>query len=134
MRELAGLVVLITIAACARSADSKHRYPAFDVSLHDDPKISFHYSAGDATSASPIAITAVSGKITSKDRHFFSGLRANWLSSHVGSELHFVGFGTAVCEFQIDEDPPYCDVVEFENDKTKESAVFYFYEGNWPFE
>ncbi len=134
MRALASLGVLITIAACARSAGTGSRYSAFDVTSHDDPSISFHYSSGDATSASPIVITEVGHKITATDRHFFSSLRANWLSSHVGSELHFVGFGTAKCEFQLNEEPPYCDVVEFEDQETKRSVAFYFYEGNWPFE
>jgi hypothetical protein len=107
-------------------------FAAYDVSNHDDPSIKFHFSAANATPASPVVISAPGRKLTSRDDRLRLDLEKAWLAANRPRSLRFVAIGSALCNFKMAGEHPFCEVYEFEDPTTHESVEYYFYVGNWP--
>jgi hypothetical protein len=58
MKLGASTIALAAILAGSASA-AEPKYAGFDVTDHDDPKVSFTFSPGDATSTSPCVFHAI---------------------------------------------------------------------------
>jgi len=108
------------------------KYTGFDVTNHDDPKVSFSFSSGDATSTSPIVITTPGRKLTNADRVYRVDLQKHWLSLHVPKSARLISRTLNECGLKRVGEYPVCDVYVFEDPVTKKQLEYYIYVGNWP--
>lgn len=108
------------------------KYSGFSVSLRDDPKTSFNFSSGDATSSSPIVISVSGRKLTDADRAHRVELQKLWLSQHVPSSAHLILRTLSDCGLNRKGELPACDRYVFEDPATKQELIYYIYVGNWP--
>jgi hypothetical protein len=129
-RRTSVVVLALLLVSVAGAAEPK--YPGFDVSDHDDPKVAFSFSAGDATSTSPIVITVPGRKLTNEDRKHRVDLQKHWISLHKPEGTVLVSRTLNRCGLKRDGEYPFCDVYTFEDANTKKRHEFYIYVGNWP--
>ena len=108
------------------------KYTGFDVTNHDDPKVSFTFSPGDATSTSPIVITIPGRKLTNADRIYRVDLQKHWLSLHVPKGARLVSRTLNECGLKRVGEYPFCDLYVFEDPVSKRRLEYYIYVGNWP--
>ena len=120
----------LLLSSVAAAAEPK--YAGFDVTDHDDPKVAFNFSAGDATSTSPIVITVPGRKLTDDDRKHRVDLQKHWISLHKPEGSVLVSRTLNECGLERKGEYPFCDVYTFEDSKTKKRYEFYIYVGNWP--
>jgi hypothetical protein len=131
MRYFAATITFaVLVAGYAVAAEPK--YAGFDVTDHDDPKVSFSFSAGDATSASPIVISAPGRKLTDDDRRYRVDLQKHWLSLHVPRNAQLVSRALVECELKRENEFAACDRYVFEEPDSKQQLEYYIYVGNWP--
>src|SRR6266702_408530 len=121
------LILTLSQAACG-----KPKYPAFEVTSDDNPSVTFHFSAADATSSSPVIITVPGRELTIDDGTHRISLQRHWVALHVPKESSLVGMGSARCGIKRDGEFPGCDVMFVELPGTKKEVEYYFYDGNWP--
>ena len=132
MTRLALLVSFIALFATTAASAGTARYTGFDVTSHEDQKVTFHFSDADATSASPVVITIPGRKLTNGDRTYRVSLQKHWLSLNVPKGSRFVFRKLGRCELKREGEFPYCDIYEFEGPDTKKHTEYYIYVGNWP--
>jgi len=131
MKYVAGTITFaLLIAGNAVAAEPK--YAGFDVTDLDDPRVSFNFSAGDATSASPIVISAPGRRLTNDDRTHRTDLQKHWLSFHVPKDARLVSRALVECEFKRRDEFAACDRYVFEDPESKQELEYYIYVGNWP--
>ena len=127
---LPALAISIAIAGCALGAEPK--YAGFDVTSHDDPKVTFNFSASDASRDSPVVITIPGRKLTSADRTHRVSLQKHWLSLHVPDSYELVSRVLIECGLKNKGEYPFCDLYEFDDPVTKKRHEYWIYVGNWP--
>ncbi len=108
------------------------KYAGFDVTDHDDPKVSFSFSAADASSTSPIVISIPGRKLTNDDRQHRVDLQKHWLSLHVPKGARLISRSLNECGLMTKGEYPYCDLYVFEDPVTGKQFEYYIYVGNWP--
>jgi hypothetical protein len=131
MKLRATTIILAWLSTSGVGA-AEPKYAGFDVTDHDNPKVSFTFSSGDATSTSPIVITIPGRKLMNADRVHRVDLQKHWLSIHVPKGARFVGRTLSECGLKREGEFPACDRYVFEDSATKKEMVFYIYAGNWP--
>jgi hypothetical protein len=123
------LVCIAILTGCSHHATG--RYRALDVMAHQDPNLIFRFSASDATSDSPVVITAPRREITAKDVPLLTSLRGYWIAQQLSGNWNPVALGSAECKFHLEGKRPLCETVELEELTSKQHQVIYFYAGNW---
>jgi hypothetical protein len=126
------LVAVVLTAGSTLRAEEAHKYAAFDVTSHDDPKVAFHFSAADATSSDPVVISISGRKLTNEDRVHRVSLQKHWLSVNVPSTLKPVSRCLAKCGLKREGEFAACDRYTFVDPATQKQFEYYIYVGNWP--
>ena len=108
------------------------RYAGFEVTNRENAEVTFMFSAGDATSASPIIISIPGRKLTNADRVYRVDLQKHWVSLHAPEQAVFVSRSLKECGLERPEEFPYCDVYVFKGPGADKRLEFYIYVGNWP--
>ena len=129
-RRATFLAPFVALAGNVFSAEPK--YPAFEVTSHDEPKVTFQFSASDASRSSPVVITIPGRKLTNEDRKHRVSLQKHWISLHAPESFELVSRVLIKCGLKNKGEYPYCDLYEFEDPATKRRTEFYIYVGNWP--
>lgn len=128
--SLVSIALAALIAANAVAAEPK--YPGLEVTDHDNPEVSFSFSAGDATSTSPIVISVPGRKLTNDDRRHRVNLQKHWLSLHVPKDARLVSRALVECGLKRKDEYAACDRYVFEDPGLKKQLEYYIYVGNWP--
>jgi hypothetical protein len=108
------------------------KYPAFEVTARDEPTLTYQFSAADATSTSPVVMSAKGRELTLDDRENRVDLQKVWLSRNAPKNLEFLSYGSAECHFAANGGPPFCFVMNFRDPTADREITYYFYGGNWP--
>jgi hypothetical protein len=131
MKHIATAIGLAALMV-GTAASAEPKYAGFDVTDHEDPKMSFVFSSGDATSASPIVISAPGRRLTDADRVHRVDLQKHWLSLHVPKGARLLSRALVECGLTRKEEFAACDRYVFEDPASKLPLEFYIYVGNWP--
>ena len=122
--------------ACVLAVESvlaqSPKFSGFDVTSQEEPSVTFHFSSADATSASPVIISAPGRKLTNADRAHRTYLQRHWLSLNVPKNLKLVSRTLDECDLKRDKEIPACDHYVFEDPTTGQMSDYYIYVGNWP--
>jgi hypothetical protein len=129
-RRATFLAMSVLVAGNAMAAEFK--YAGFEVTSHEEPKITFQFSAADATSDSPVVISILGRKLTNKDRGHRVSLQKLWLSLHVPERLEIVSRALNECSLKREGEYSFCDLYIFEDPVSKKKSEYYIYVGNWP--
>jgi hypothetical protein len=134
MSSLPNHTVQLSTALLAVSAAfaGAPRFPEFEVTSREDPKVTFLFSAADATTASPVVISVPARKLTDGEGKHRVSLQKYWLSINVPKDLKFLIRTLDNCEFKRKDEQPICDHYVFEDPATKQRFDYYIYVGNWP--
>ena len=124
------IALALGLAGFADAAAPK--FEAFEVTSREEPKITFQFSASDATADSPVVITVPGRALTKEDRKHRVSLQKHWISLHVPEGYQFVSRVRVDCGPRKDGPIPFCDRYEFQDPATKKRHEFYIYVGNWP--
>ena len=131
MRHCAA-ALLISVVIAGSSLGAEPKFKGFDVTSHDEPKVTFNFSASDATRDSPVVITIPGRKLTNADRKHRVSLQKHWLSLHVPESYDLVSRVLVECGLKNKGEYPFCDLYEFEDPSTKKRYEYWIYVGNWP--
>jgi hypothetical protein len=131
-RPLTAQLALVLGISLAVSSCGEPKYPAFEVTSRENPADKFHFSAADATSSSPVVMTAVGRELTLADRKHRVNLQKRWAAEYIPENLSFLSYGTAECGLKRKDEMSVCFVMDFEDPVAKEQVTYYFYGGNWP--
>ena len=149
--KTASIVVLLALSMtliCCDSPESSERntksagkdsasktsdnYSGFAVTLGEDSNTKFLFSDSDASSKSPVIITALGRSLTSADSAYRAILQKHWISRYVPKNLVLQSRSLVECVFKRGEEFSACDRYVFENPSTGTRSNFYMYVGNWP--
>ncbi len=131
MKCSATIIMLAAILGLSAVA-AEPMYAGFEVNNQTDPKVSFSFSAGDATSKSPIVISSPGRKLTNDDRQHRVNLQKHWLSLHVPKGARLISRSLNECSLKRKGEYSFCDLYVFEYPATKKQLEYYIYVGNWP--
>ena len=127
------LYAVAAVAALSPLTGCGHpKYDAFEVTDHENPALTFRFSAADATSASPVIISVPGRELTPGDGSHRLSLQKYWVATHAPKGASFVAFGSAMCNVKRQGEFPGCDVMIVKAPGRDEQLEYYFYDGNWP--
>jgi hypothetical protein len=117
--------VVLLLSACGAP-----RYAACTTSMAEMPGVTYEFSAGDATNASPIFMSVAGRDPTPDDMKIRTRLIRSWVAEHAPIGATFSSWGSAKCAMERAGEFPGCDMLTV-NLPSGEQMTFYFYAGNW---
>jgi len=121
------------IYALEQTGCGEPRYPAVEVALDEYPGVTFHMSASDATSASPVITTVKGRELSAEDGAHRIKLQRRWVAMHAPEGSTLAAMGSAMCGVERKGEFPGCDIMFVQAPGANEETEYFFYDGNWPF-
>ncbi len=133
MRKIySAMLLILLITAPVWAEDSAKLFKTFNVTSGEDPKVTFNFSEGYASSESPIVISVVGRQTVEADRTYRTSLQRHWLSINVPSSYKLDLRVMSECKLVREGEFSVCDYYRFIDPISKKTFVYYIYIGNWP--
>jgi hypothetical protein len=127
----AALLIAVTIHSPQLRAEGR-KFQAFGVTSHKVAGLKFNFSEADASSSSPVVISATGRELTNEDRADRTSLQQYWLSINVPKNLTLRSHTLDQCDYKRTGESPSCDHYIYQDPATREEFHYYIYVGNWP--